>query len=51
MRISPDPPIAGAAFRDAAATPGKTYFYSVSALDEDKNESQRSREVEESLPQ
>jgi hypothetical protein len=50
-RISPAQPIAGPAFRDAAAVPGKRYGYSISAIDQDKNESARSPEVEESLPQ
>ncbi|QNI31278.1 hypothetical protein H7849_19620 [Alloacidobacterium dinghuense] len=51
VRISPEQPIAGPAFRDAAAVPGKRYAYSVSAIDQDKNESRKSPEVEESLPQ
>jgi hypothetical protein len=51
VRISPDQPIPGPAFRDANATPGKRYAYSVSAIDQDKNESPRSPEIEESLPQ
>lgn len=38
-------------FRDANAQPGHTYWYSVSAVDKDGNESPRSAEVEESLPQ
>jgi hypothetical protein len=50
-RISPAQPIPGPAFRDSTAAPGKHYAYSVSAIDQDKNESQRSLEVEESLPQ
>ena len=50
-RISPAQPIAGPAFRDATAVPGKNYAYSVSAIDQDKNESQRCPETEESLPQ
>ena len=49
-RISPAQPIPGPAFRDTTAVPGKHYAYSVSAIDQDKNESQRSPEVEESLP-
>jgi len=51
IRISPTQPIVGPAFRDAAAEPGKGYAYSVSAIDHDKNESPRSPEVEETLPQ
>jgi hypothetical protein len=50
-RISPAEPIAGPAFRDTTAEPGKRYAYSVSAIDQDKNESPRSAEAEESLPQ
>ena len=51
VRISPAQPIAGAAFHDATAEAGKRYAYSVSAIDQDKNESPRSPETEESLPQ
>jgi hypothetical protein len=50
-RISPAQPITGPAFRDATAVPSKRYAYSVSAIDQDKNESVRSPETEESLPQ
>lgn len=50
-RISPVQPVAGPAFRDTAAEPGMRYAYSISAIDQDKNESARSPEVEESLPQ
>lgn len=50
-RISPPQPVVGPAFRDATAVPGKRYAYSISAIDQDKNESQRSPEIEESLPQ
>ena len=50
-RISPAQPIAGPAFRDATAVPGKNYAYSVSAIDQEKNESRRCPETEESLPQ
>jgi fibronectin type 3 domain-containing protein len=42
---------AAPSFRDAGAQPGHTYWYSVSAVDKDGNESPRSAEVEESLPQ
>ncbi len=51
IRISPAQPVTGPAFRDAAAAPGKRYAYSVSAIDQDKNESARSPETEETLPQ
>jgi hypothetical protein len=42
---------AAPSFRDPGAQPGHTYWYSVSAVDKDGNESPRSAEVEESLPQ
>ena len=38
-------------FRDTKVVPGHTYKYSVSAVDRDGNESPRSADVEESLPQ
>jgi hypothetical protein len=38
------------AFRDAQVEPGKTYFYSVSGVDERGNESARSAETSESVP-
>jgi hypothetical protein len=49
-RVSPpaQPP---ASFRDMNVLPGHTYDYSVSAVDRDGNESPRSGDVEESLPQ
>jgi hypothetical protein len=37
-------------FRDAQVSAGKTYFYSVSAVDQRGNESGRSEEAEESVP-
>lgn len=37
-------------FQDTQALPGRTYLYSVSAIDQDGNESTRSAEVQESLP-
>ena len=40
-----------ATFRDDKVAPGETYAYSVSAVDHDGNESARSPEVEEKLPQ
>ena len=39
------------AFRDTAVTPGKSYAYSVSAVDERGNESPRSEEASETVPQ
>jgi len=38
------------AYRDANVAPGKTYFYSVSAVDVRGNESARSEEASESVP-
>jgi hypothetical protein len=38
-------------FRDMTVVPGHTYEYSVSAADRDGNESARSAEIEEALPQ
>ena len=37
-------------FRDTTAQPGHTYAYSLSASDQNNNESRRSAEVEETLP-
>ena len=51
VRISPDQPVATPAFRDANPRPGTRYAYSVSAVDQDHNESARSQETEEALPQ
>jgi hypothetical protein len=39
------------AYRDTAVGPGKTYVYSVSAVDQRGNESARSEEATESVPQ
>ena len=49
-RISPAAPIGAPAYRDLTAVPGHAYTYSVSAIDQDGNESARSTEVEETLP-
>ena len=49
-RISPPNEVAPS-FRDLNANPGHRYAYSVSAVDLDGNESPRSSETEESLPQ
>ena len=38
------------AFRDTTVTPGKKYFYAVSAVDARGNESQRSEEASEAVP-
>jgi hypothetical protein len=50
VRISPAQPVTGPAFSDPTARPGVRYAYSVSAVDKDHNESARSGEVEEMLP-
>jgi hypothetical protein len=50
IRISPLNEVAPS-FRDANPLPGHRYAYSVSAIDLDGNESPRSAETEESLPQ
>ena len=49
-RVSP-PSLVAPSFRDVNARPGHHYAYSVSAIDRDGNESPRSAETEESLPQ
>ncbi len=49
-RISPATPILAPSFRDAKAEPGHTYAYSVSAVDQAGNESPRSAEVQETMP-
>ena len=50
VRVSP-PGEAAPSFRDASVSYGHRYAYSVSAVDRDGNESPRSAETEESLPQ
>jgi hypothetical protein len=50
-RISGSKPVVGPAFSDTTAVPGHRYAYSVSAVDRDGNQSPRSEEVEEQLPQ
>lgn len=50
VRISQSGSVAPS-FRDAGPLPGHRYLYSVSAIDRDGNESARSTEVEEGLPQ
>src|SRR5271165_543937 len=50
VRVSP-PGEAAPSFRDASVLFGHSYAYSVSAVDRDGNESPRSAETEESLPQ
>jgi fibronectin type 3 domain-containing protein len=50
VRIS-SPAQLAPSFRDTSTLPGHAYEYSVSAVDRDGNESPRSAEVEETLPQ
>ncbi len=44
-------PVKAPAYHDTAIAPGNTYVYSVSAVDERGNESQRSEEASEQVPQ
>ncbi len=50
-RISGPKPVVSPSFSDSAVAPGHRYAYAVSAVDRDGNESARSEEVEEQLPQ
>ena len=49
-RLNPQPVVAPS-YRDTAIQPGNTYVYSVSAVDERGNESKRSQETSEQVPQ
>lgn len=51
QRVSPAQPVASPAYRDAAVTPGHSYKYAVSAIDETGHESKRSEPAEESAPE
>jgi fibronectin type 3 domain-containing protein len=50
-RISGKGLVVGPSFSDATVVSGHRYAYAVSAVDANGNESQRSGEVEEELPQ
>jgi hypothetical protein len=50
MKLNSDP-VRNPAYRDTTVEPGKTYIYSVTALDLRGNESARSEEATESVPQ
>lgn len=50
-KVSGQAPVVAPAFTDAHVEAGHRYAYSVSAVDQDGNESARSGEVEEQLPQ
>ncbi len=51
QRISPAQPVVGPAYHDAAVEPGHTYAYAVSAIDREGNESPRSAEAQETVPE
>lgn len=51
QRISPAEPVAGPAFHDDHVQPGHTYHYAVSAVDQNGNESERSAEALETVPE
>jgi len=50
IKLTPNP-IPGPAYRDLSATPGQTYAYTVTAIDNSNNESTPSTPTEETLPQ
>lgn len=50
VRISPVKPILGPSFRDASGKAGVHYFYSVTSVDRNGNESAPSQESEETYP-
>jgi hypothetical protein len=50
VRVSPEKPVAGPAFHDAAVQAGHAYRYAVSAVSLTGHESRRSDEAEESVP-
>jgi hypothetical protein len=50
-RISGPNPVVSSSYSDLAVVPGHRYAYAVSAVDHDGNESARSQEVREELPQ
>ncbi len=50
QRISPPEPLASPAFHDAQVQSGHTYRYAVSAISQGGNESARSAETEEPVP-
>ena len=50
QRISPAGPLVPPAFHDAQVQPGHSYHYAVSSIDQGGNESARSAETEESVP-
>lgn len=50
QRVSPAAPLSAPAYRDATVTPGHTYRYAVSAVDQGGHASQHSDEAEETVP-
>jgi len=50
QRISPSEPVVGPAFHDAHVESGRTYHYSVSAIDHSGHESAHSIEAQETVP-
>ncbi len=50
VKLNSDP-VKSPAYRDESVTPGKRYFYSVSSIDGRGNESGRSEDASESVPQ
>jgi hypothetical protein len=50
QRISPAGPLVAPAFHDAQVQPGHSYRYAVSSIDQGGNESARSEETEEPVP-
>jgi hypothetical protein len=50
-RVSPRTPLVAPSFTDSAVVAGHRYAYAVSAVDQDGNESAKSREVMEGLPE
>jgi hypothetical protein len=50
QRISPAQPLAGPGYHDSDVRPGHTYFYAVSAIDQEGHESARSTEAQETVP-
>jgi len=50
QRISPAAPLVPPAFHDTQVQPGHSYIYAVSSINQGRNESARSAETEESVP-
>jgi hypothetical protein len=50
-RVSPKTPLVAPSFTDTGVVPGHRYAYTVTAVDQDGNESAHSTEAEEELPQ